>query len=187
MFTIWRGPGAGAKKFLGKICYKLATGQDLSCVWCVRAELRVEAVEVEAERTGRARSFLLKKWLEGKTSGCPQSRELASFPTHAQCQFCMPMIPSLLCGKVSPYTHSLKAGGLRKESQAIVATRCPPGIWELSVLMFNLEVSISSFINKAKYERTRSPMTHMIKKLLQPETENKWLASTVWTMGIWCD
>lgn len=32
-------------------------------------------------------------------------------------------------------------------------------------------------------------MTHMIKSanLLQPEIENKWLASTVWTMGIWCD
>lgn len=38
------GRGGALRNFWAKfLSYKLATGQDLSCVWCVRGELRVEA------------------------------------------------------------------------------------------------------------------------------------------------
>ena len=80
----------GAKKFLGKIL-KLQISHRPRLELCLVCERRTEGRggwRWEAERRDRARSSLLKKLLEGKTPRCPQSHELASFPTCARCQFC---------------------------------------------------------------------------------------------------
>lgn len=95
-----------------------------------------------------------KDWKAGLQAVSLQRHERA-FPTCGWSQFCTSDNPSFAALESLPYTQTLRAG---KASVRIHKPGQPQGTGDPSPnLTSSPEVSTSSFINKAKYKRTRPP------------------------------